>query len=112
MAENSIKTAKVIGTPFEKGKTGNPNGRPLGTRNFKTVMREAMVKIAESNKMTVEELEAELQKVGLKHALKGNFQFYKDITDRTYGKTPDVSQINLVVEPNERIKKLAKKLNG
>jgi hypothetical protein len=87
-------------------------GRPLGSKNFKTVMREAMIKIAEANKMTPEELEIQLQQVGLRHALKGNFQFYKDITDRSYGKTPDVSHINLTVEPNERVKKLAKKLNG
>jgi len=109
MAENREITERVQNKNLKRD--AGP-GRPAGVRNFKTVMREAMVKIAESNKMTVEELEAELQRVGLKHALKGNFQFYKDITDRTYGKTPDVSQINLVVEPNERIKKLAKKLNG
>jgi len=86
-------------------------GRPLGQRNFKTIYLEALKKIGEANGKDIAEMEVMFQEVGLKHALKGNFQFWKDLNDRIHGKTPDVTQMSVTVEANPRIKDLAKKLN-
>ena len=34
---------KVIGTPFKKGKSGNPKGRPHGSKNKTTLVKEAVL---------------------------------------------------------------------
>lgn len=85
MDENSKKTAKVRGTPFEKGESGNPNGRPLGQRNYATIYREALIKLATLNDKSPEELENEILSSGILNARKGDYRFYKDILDRLHG---------------------------
>lgn len=35
----SDKPKKVVGVPFKKGQSGNPNGRPVGTISLKTRVR-------------------------------------------------------------------------
>lgn len=40
-AENTAP--KQRGRPFKPGKSGNPNGRPKGTRNHATVLAEALI---------------------------------------------------------------------
>ena len=37
-AENSTRTARVPGRPFEKGKSGNPGGRPKKTQEEKDAL--------------------------------------------------------------------------
>lgn len=111
MAKNSGKNREDNLKPFVKGETGNPNGRPKGQRNYSSIYRDALTRIGMANGKTFDEMETMLQEVGLKHALKGNFQFYKDVIDRIYGKTPEDHNIKISMEPNERIKKLAAKLN-
>ena len=71
--------------PFKKGKSGNPKGRSKGQRNYATIYREALIKIAEVNNKTPEEIETMMEEAGIKNALKGNFQFWKDIRDRIHG---------------------------
>lgn len=98
--------------PFEKGKTGNPNGRPNGQRNYATIYRDALIKIANAQGKTPEEIEIMLLEAGIKQSIKGNVKFHAYIMDKIHGKTPDIIKAHVTVEPNERIKKLAKKLNG
>ena len=40
-AENTAQ--KQRGRPFESGKSGNPNGRPKGSRNQATLLAEALL---------------------------------------------------------------------
>lgn len=87
MAKNSGKNKGIENLkPFKKGQSGNPNGRPKGQRNYLTIYREALEKIADANDKTPEEIETMLEEMGIKHALKGNFAFWKDIRDRVHGK--------------------------
>jgi len=73
--------------PWKKGQSGNPNGRPKGARNFKTIFIEAAKAVAESLKLGKEpdKVLLEIVKRGIAQALKGNYSFYKDILDRLYG---------------------------
>jgi len=75
--------------PFKKGQSGNPNGRPKGQKNYKTLYKEALLKIAESKGKTADEIEQDLATAGIMHAIKGNFSFYKDVMDRIHGKAED-----------------------
>lgn len=73
------KNGRVIkGTP-------NPNGRPLGQRNFSTIYREALQKLADLNEITLEELEDSIAGVAIKKARAGDFRFWKELHDRLYG---------------------------
>jgi hypothetical protein len=56
-AENSAKKQqRVIGRPFKKGQSGNPEGRPKGTENFSTKFRRFIEKVADQNDITQEEV--------------------------------------------------------
>jgi DNA polymerase III sliding clamp (beta) subunit (PCNA family) len=86
--------------PFKKGHDPrrNLNGRPKGTRSFKTIFIEAAKAVAESLKLGKEpdKIQIEIVKRGIAQALKGNYSFYKDILDRLYG------QAKQIVETEEK----------
>ena len=80
MAANSEKTARGRGRPFEKGKSGNPNGRPKQTQEEK----DALAMIRELAPTAAEKLKEILLDKGTKHetALKA----IEIVLERTYGK--------------------------
>lgn len=72
---------------------GNPGGgRPSGSANFKTKWEIFIDKVAKTNNLSPQEIDEQLFAIGYKKAKEGDFQFYKDIHDRIYGKA---------VQPNE-----------
>jgi len=72
--------------PWKEGDPSpNPNGRPKGQRNYATIYREALIKLAALNDKSPEELEDEIVSSGLLNARKGNYAFYKDVMDRLHG---------------------------
>ena len=99
--------------PIKPGEVRNPNGRPKGRRDAKTVIWEAMQKIAAARNMTAEEIETTLQQVGLSQAMKGNHQFYQSINDRLYGKVKETTKVEMNVTEvvNPEVKRLTKMLN-
>ena len=73
--------------PWKKGDPSpNPSGRPKGQRNYATIYREALIKIGKTKGMTPEEVEELIEQVGLEKAMKGDFNFARDIKDRIHGK--------------------------
>lgn len=82
---NRDKRLDNLAPPFKKGESGNPNGRPLGQKNYATLYREALVKLAELNHKSPEELETEIISKGLLSARAGDYRFYKDVLDRLLG---------------------------
>lgn len=80
---NRPQTRHLI--PLKKGQTANPNGRPVGQRNYATIYREALIKLGNASNKTPEELEDEIEQMGLLKARKGDFRFFKDIRDRLHG---------------------------
>jgi len=78
---------KQIKPRWKKGESGNPAGRPKGSRNFKTLFREACKLVAADLKLGKEPdaVQVELIKRGIKEGLSGSYQFYKDLMDRLHG---------------------------
>lgn len=76
----------------------NYKGRPQGSRSFTTDFDEVVAEIAKQNKMTQSEARKILLKSAYKQATEGNFQYYKDITDRYYGKSPEKLEVVAEVE--------------
>lgn len=66
--------------PFKPGQSGNPEGRPVGSKNKRTQFMEA---IGKSSKNPEKDLEAIILK-GIEEAKKGNPYFWKMIVDRVY----------------------------
>ena len=112
MDKNSDRNREANLRPFKKGETGNPNGRPLGQRNYATIYRDALIKIAAAQNKTPEEIETMMHEAGIKQSIKGNVKFHAYMMDKIHGKTPETHNVSLTVEPSERIKNLTKKLNG
>ena len=84
--------------PCKPGETHNPNGRPKGQRNYSTLYRIALERIAKAKDMTPEEIEAVLHETGLGKALKGDYNFYRDTLDRLHGKPLQKEQLDGKVE--------------
>jgi hypothetical protein len=82
---------------WKKGESGNPAGRPKGSRNYRTLFREAYKHIAKDLRLgkDPDALLVEILKRGIKEALRGNYNFYKDIMDRLYGKPKSEASVSL-----------------
>lgn len=95
MEEYTKKTNNIAGKTYTDPVTGkfiegNPGGgRPLGSKNFETDFLSAVKDIAEVNKITREEAMKILLKKAFSEAKEGNFNYYKDIHDRIYGKAKE-----------------------
>lgn len=93
---------------FQKGDPRiNRNGRPQGHRDFNTDFDEAVDDIAKEEGITRSEARKALFKVAYHQAKAGNYNFYKDVTDRRYGTA--VNKTELVVEMDPESKEKAKK---
>jgi hypothetical protein len=89
--------------PFVKGQSGNPAGRPKGTRNRSTIVREWMEAIERAkNPITgeTEELsQADIATLAvLKKARSGDVNAYRELMDSAFGKVPD----RVIDETNQR----------
>lgn len=92
---------------FIPGISGNPEGKPPGTKNFSTDFDEAVEDIAIEENITKSEARKMLLKKAYYEAKGGNFNFYKDIIDRDYGKVKE----NVDVGVSDELKTLFEKLN-
>lgn len=90
---------------FKPGESGNPLGHPKGQKNYKTLYREALIKIAKSNGKEVGEIELDIVMKGLFRARDGNFQFYKDVMDRIHGQAKESVDLNVKDKVNETLSK-------
>jgi len=74
---------------WKPGESGNPNGRPKGKKNFSTLFNEAIEKIAKERNLKASEIEVDLVIRAIAEARGGNYQYYKDIFDRKFGKAKE-----------------------
>jgi hypothetical protein len=75
-------------------------GRPRGKRNFNKDFEIAAREIAKALRLgeTPEPIYIELLKQGIKSGLKGNYNFWKDIAERIYGKEIEKYEFTPVIE--------------
>ena len=83
---------------WKKGESGNPNGRPVGSQNSKTILQKFLnLKMTAENPIT-KELEAltvaeQIHLMQIAKAIDGDLYSYKEIIDRLEGKTISVQEI-------------------
>ena len=94
-------------TPFKKGQSGNPKGRPVGSRSFKTLVNEAIIKIATDTGQDPLELERDIVVKGLLSARKGDYRFYKDTMDRVHGQAKQINESVITLNLDEETKQKA-----
>lgn len=71
--------------PWKKGVRVPGSGRPKGQRDYATIYKEALIKLASANGITADELENDILQKGLALSRKGDYRFYKDTLDRLHG---------------------------
>ena len=64
----------------------NPNGRPKGSLDFRTKFEIFLDKLAKQNNLSPQEIDEQLFAVAYKKAKEGDYQFWRDVHDRIYGK--------------------------
>jgi len=113
IAINNKTNKPVRGRPFPKGVSGNPNGKRVGTQSFSTKWKKFIEKVAERNKLTVDEIEEQLLAEGFRRAKSGEFNFWSNILDRLYGKplqsTELIGNLDLKIKISEEKKEAIKK---
>src|ERR1700690_6012 len=90
--------------PFKAGESGNPDGRPIGQKNYATLYKEALIKLAKLNDKEPEEIEAEIISKGILSARGGDYRFYKDVLDRLLGSAQSNVNLNANVTMADLIK--------
>ena len=88
--------------PIKPGETRNPEGRPKGQRNYATIYKEALIKLAELNETDPDSLENEILSKGITLARKGDYRFYKDLLDRLHGEPEQ----NINLKNSKRVAKI------
>lgn len=74
---------RVIGVPFKKGVSGNPNGRPPGTKNLTTAVREALLALHDGTEKPYQQLLVERI---LKLAIEGDTTMIKILWEQLDGR--------------------------
>ncbi len=98
--------------PYKKGQSGNPAGRPKGSKNRSTIVKEILsILVKGENPMTGEQewLSNEYRmtaSVLLKAIEKGDVNAYNSLMDSAYGKNKDTVDLNTSETVNHDFKKL------
>lgn len=72
-------------TQFEEGKSGNPKGRPKGSRNLSSILKDMLDQDVEDEGQLVKFSDAIVKRL-IQKANKGDIKAIQEIFDRTEGK--------------------------
>ncbi len=103
--ENPIKKGKLKGRDekgrFIRGEYEGGPGRPKGSKNWQTDFNEAVKSIAKKLKKTESEIRTMLLEKGIAESLQGNYNFWKEIIERNYGKIKEPLEITGEISTTE-----------
>lgn len=88
--------------PFEKGNNANPNGRPKGSKNRSTIIKELLEFASSQKNVLTGEQETLTQEQAITLAMlvkagKGDVNAYKALMDSCYGAPKQTTDTNLSV---------------
>ena len=97
--------------PFEKGQSGNPTGRPKGSKNRSTIIREMLdmmvqVKDDEGNDVWQSNEYRMVQAMVNKAIEKGDVAAFNALYDNLYGKLKDTVDMHTTEQVNHDFRKL------
>lgn len=87
---------KNLNPPWTKGESGNPKGRPKGSRNRKTIIKE----ILESDSLDGSGMQIvdQITHALVKRALEGNVSAFRELMDSAYGKVADKAEQSITYQ--------------
>lgn len=102
--ENSEETVNTENLkPFQPGESGNPSGRPLGTRNLSTILKEMLEQDVEVNGEKMPFKDSIIKKL-IKKANDGNLRAIQEIFDRVEGKAKQEIKVDGIPDPLVNVK--------
>mgnify|MGYP003326242987 CR=1 FL=1 len=75
----------MLKEPWQEGQSGNPNGRPKGSKNRSTILREILSQRLQDGRSK----EYHMINALVEKALQGELGHIKEAQDTLYGKVPD-----------------------
>jgi len=90
---------------FPKGQSGNPAGRPVGTRNRSTVLKELLEQVCDfTNPVTLKregaDLETQIMTALIARARRGDVTAIREIMDTVYGKVSEKNELSGSLDVN------------
>jgi hypothetical protein len=90
---------------FQKGQSGNPEGRPEGTRNRSTVLKELLSQICDfTNPLTLRketaDLETRLMIALIAKGCRGDVTAIREVQDTVYGKLTEKNELSGALDVN------------
>lgn len=89
--------------PFKPGESGNPEGRPKGSKNLSTILREMLELEIEVDGVKITQKDAMIKKL-IKKSTDGDIKAIQEIFDRTEGKAKQEIKLDGLTEPVFNVK--------
>lgn len=104
-SDGKAKRLANLKPPFQPGQSGNPAGRPQGSRNRSSVLKELLATVCDfTNPLTLKketaDLETQIMTALAAKARRGDIQAIKEIQDTVYGKVSDKQELSGSVDLN------------
>ncbi len=100
LVENTIPKQRSYG--FQPGVSGNPKGKPKGARHFSTLLKEAIIKVAEGD---AEPADRMIVKQLVDKAKKGDLQAIDRVLDRVDGKAEQTINLDADIHTDDGLTK-------
>ncbi len=105
--DGKAKRLANLKPPFPPGQSGNPAGRPQGTRNRSTVLKELLEQVLDfTNPLTLRkesaDLETQIMTALIARARRGDVTAIREIQDSVYGKQSNTT-LNFSPDELERL---------
>lgn len=87
---------------FQPGQSGNPKGKPKGARHFSTLLKEAIIKVAEGDDMPADRM---IVKQLVDKAKQGDLQAIDRVLDRVDGKAEQTINVDADIHTDDGLTK-------